>query len=177
MDVRGASAGVEDVLADTDVAGAGSLFACMVGEPVLDGHALSQACASVGSRDGTSECHLEWFVGSDRDRATTARRTVRALRAQRAHIAGCCGKSRGIAGSRGLGMACRTRDREARQIDVKITLREEFCAVRAPGFREDGHACRDELRDGSARDVAAIDVQFAELVSLSVAAEVFENPG
>src|SRR5437764_10541485 len=77
------TAQVEDVLPDSEIPSAATLFAREMGERVLDLHALAQAFAPLGGGDELAESMLQLFVVRDGDGATAVRGGGRALRAER----------------------------------------------------------------------------------------------
>ncbi len=171
------TASVEEVLSNSDVPRACALLARVMGETVLDGHALSHAFSADGTGDVLAELLLELLVFGDRDRSAAALRRVGAVVATWAAPARRGRELGHGAQSDLLGVPGGAADRHATEVELEVGLRVAFSRGRTPRLADDRDPCGEHVADVLARQVAAIDLELAHLVALGVAGEIFDDAG
>lgn len=150
------SANVEEVLADSAIAGSPALAATEVGKTVFDSDALANPSASSPGLGELAEALLQEFAARDSDGAAISGGRGGALGAQRASVAGS-----GVELDVGteidrLDLARRARDGSIAQVDFEVSFREPLAVARNPRLADDLASLGEHVIDDGARDVAAI---------------------
>ena len=168
---------VEDVLAQTDVAGAAALFRGDVSQTMFNANAQTQSRAAGWRGLQQPELLLQAFILSDRDGAAFAVRGVSALCSEAARTADVWVKLDDMSWLEWLGLAGGTRDREPSHVELEVCLLEEVgFSTREPRLADDLGASLLRIIDQRAVDVAAINVELLPEPRGRLQAEVWPAP-